>query len=109
MIPGQNSEKRGKRRPRAADRVQDRFVQRSILLHSWVPQIWYICFQCWAREIIRMFCPPSANAEVRMADGAEKRTDIELLRRSAAGEEAAFNALYDRHQQAVYRFALYCT
>jgi RNA polymerase sigma-70 factor (ECF subfamily) len=44
-----------------------------------------------------------------MADGAETRTDIELLRRSAAGEEAAFNALYDRHQQAVYRFALYCS
>jgi RNA polymerase sigma-70 factor (ECF subfamily) len=55
-----------------------------------------------------MFCFPSANAEVRMADGAGKRTDIELLERSAAGEETAFNALYDRHQQAVYRFALYC-
>jgi RNA polymerase sigma-70 factor (ECF subfamily) len=55
-----------------------------------------------------MFCLPSANAEVRMADGAEQRTDLELLKRSAAGEEAAFNALYDRHQQAVYRFALYC-
>jgi RNA polymerase sigma-70 factor, ECF subfamily len=35
-------------------------------------------------------------------------SDVELLRRSAGGEEAAFSALYDRHQQAVYRFALYC-
>jgi RNA polymerase sigma-70 factor (ECF subfamily) len=35
-------------------------------------------------------------------------SDVELLRRSAGGDETAFNALYDRHQQAVYRFALYC-
>jgi RNA polymerase sigma-70 factor (ECF subfamily) len=55
-----------------------------------------------------MFFLLAANAEVRMADGAKQRIDIELLHRSAAGDEAAFNALYDRHQQAVYRFALYC-
>ena len=36
-------------------------------------------------------------------------SDVDLLRRSAGGEEAAFDALYDRHQQAVYRFALYCS
>jgi RNA polymerase sigma-70 factor (ECF subfamily) len=43
-----------------------------------------------------------------MADAAKKRTDQELLRRSAAGDEAAFNELYERHQKAVYRFTLYC-
>lgn len=46
---------------------------------------------------------------MKMEDGVEKRTDVELLRRCAAGEEVAFNALYDRHQQAIYRFALYCS
>lgn len=33
--------------------------------------------------------------------------DDQLLRRSASGDEAAFEALYDRHQSVVYRFALY--
>jgi RNA polymerase sigma-70 factor, ECF subfamily len=31
--------------------------------------------------------------------------DAELLRRSATGNEAAFEALYRRHRDAVYRFA----
>ena len=33
-------------------------------------------------------------------------SDAELLRLTIAGEEHAFAALYDRHQGAVYRFAL---
>ncbi len=33
--------------------------------------------------------------------------DDQLLRRCAAGDERAFEALYDRHQRAVYRFALF--
>ncbi|HKY27318.1 MAG TPA: RNA polymerase sigma factor [Pyrinomonadaceae bacterium] len=33
-------------------------------------------------------------------------SDVELLRLSAAGNEDAFGQLYDRHQGAVYRFAL---
>jgi RNA polymerase sigma-70 factor (ECF subfamily) len=33
--------------------------------------------------------------------------DHQLLKRCAAGDESAFEALYDRHQRAVYRFALY--
>jgi len=36
-------------------------------------------------------------------------TDDRLLRLSAAGEEQAFNALYDRHQGSVYRFVLHST
>jgi RNA polymerase sigma-70 factor (ECF subfamily) len=56
-----------------------------------------------------MFRSPAANAEVEMADSVETRTDSDLLRRCAAGEAGAFDALYDRHQRAVYRFALYCS
>jgi RNA polymerase sigma-70 factor (ECF subfamily) len=44
-----------------------------------------------------------------MAEAGDKRTDIELLRRSATGDEAAFIALYDRYQKTVHRFALYCS
>lgn len=33
-------------------------------------------------------------------------SDAELLRSTTAGEECAFAALYERHQRAVYRFAL---
>ena len=34
--------------------------------------------------------------------------DFELLRRIAAGSEAAMRALYDRHGEALYRFARSC-
>jgi RNA polymerase sigma factor (sigma-70 family) len=43
-----------------------------------------------------------------MAAGPERQTDLDLLRQLADGNETAFNELYDRHQQSVYRFALYC-
>lgn len=43
-----------------------------------------------------------------MADRAEPR-DEDLLRRMAAGDEAAFRAFYQRHQRSVYRFALHMT
>jgi RNA polymerase sigma-70 factor (ECF subfamily) len=36
-------------------------------------------------------------------------TDLELFKASRAGDERAFHALYDRHQGAVYRFALWST
>ena len=34
-------------------------------------------------------------------------SDEKLLQLSAAGDEAAFNALYDRYQGSVYRFVLH--
>jgi RNA polymerase sigma-70 factor (ECF subfamily) len=32
-------------------------------------------------------------------------TDVELLRRSTKGDETAFEVLYHRHRNSVYRFA----
>jgi RNA polymerase sigma-70 factor (ECF subfamily) len=43
-----------------------------------------------------------------MAEAAETR-DTELLRRAAAGDEAAFAAFYARHNGPIFRFALHMT
>src|SRR6266404_2817762 len=47
------------------------------------------------------------RAQCRSEDADLSLADDQLLRRCAAGDERAFEALYDRHQRAVYRFALF--
>src|ERR1051325_5626877 len=51
----------------------------------------------------------AANPQFLIEREMEHGTDLELLEASAAGDERAFHALYDRHQSAVYRFALWST
>jgi RNA polymerase sigma-70 factor (ECF subfamily) len=57
------------------------------------------------------FSSPRVNTLCKPLRNADEMTpttpsDSELLRLTMAGEERAFAALYERHQAAVYRFAL---
>lgn len=47
------------------------------------------------------------NAEAAVTDTPVDEHERELARRAAAGDRGAFGALYDRHLDAVYRYAFY--
>ena len=47
---------------------------------------------------------PSAPTGLRRASALRWRSDERLARLSAAGDEAAFGVLYERHHQALYRY-----